>query len=341
MTPGLVSVIVPVFDRPGPLREAVASALAQTYRPIEILIVDDGSTDDTGAVADRLAAEHPETIRVFHVANGGPGSAREVGRLAARGEFLQYLDSDDLLLPRKLELQTEALSALPDAGIAYCRCRETDANGAELPRALRPSDRALAAIFPEFLHGRWWNTITPLYRADLCRQAGSWRPLFQEEDWELDARIGALKPGLAFVNELLAEHRHHGDARLSGTALRERDRLRDRATAHLAIREHAQRAGVEAGSPELARFARELFRLARECGAAGLPAESRSLFAAARKASSSERRRKLDFRLYAVLAGVLGWTMAARLAQSFERLRGAARSRPEKPPVVDRGVSSG
>jgi glycosyltransferase involved in cell wall biosynthesis len=105
---GLVSTIIPVHNRPALLREAVASVLAQTYRPIEIIIVDDGSTDETGREAEALAEKYSE-VHSIHRQNGGPGAARETGRLAARGEFTQYLDSDDLLLPTKFELQVAGL----------------------------------------------------------------------------------------------------------------------------------------------------------------------------------------------------------------------------------------
>src|SRR5262245_3265283 len=99
---GLVSTIIPVHNRPALLREAVASVIAQTYRPVEIIIVNDGSTDATGREAEALAKTHSE-VRAIHRENGGPGAAREKGRLAARGEFIQYLDSDDLLLPTKFK----------------------------------------------------------------------------------------------------------------------------------------------------------------------------------------------------------------------------------------------
>ncbi|MBK8640018.1 MAG: glycosyltransferase family 2 protein [Chromatiaceae bacterium] len=75
--------------------------LDQTYRPIEVTIVDDGSMDDTGRVAKELMAGNPAMVRVLHIANGGPGVAREAVRQVARGDFVQYLDSDDLLLPRQ------------------------------------------------------------------------------------------------------------------------------------------------------------------------------------------------------------------------------------------------
>ncbi len=145
MTPGLVSIIVPVFNRPALLAEAVGSALAQTYRPIEILIVDDGSTDETPATAAQLASEHPAEIRVLRQVNAGPGSARERGRQTARGEFLQYLDSDDLLLPRKLELQVAALrahAAVRDRLRQVPRDRIRRLGEATRSASIRPEDRA-------------------------------------------------------------------------------------------------------------------------------------------------------------------------------------------------------
>jgi glycosyltransferase involved in cell wall biosynthesis len=117
--PELVSTIIPVHNRARLLREAVASVLAQTYRPIEIVIVDDGSTDDTAAVADELARSSPETIVVIHQPNGGPGAARQRGLERARGSFIQFLDSDDLLLPGKFTAQVGALRRQPDCQISY------------------------------------------------------------------------------------------------------------------------------------------------------------------------------------------------------------------------------
>ena len=119
---GLVSTIIPVHNRPSLLREAVASVLAQTYRPLEIIIVDDGSTDDTGGEAEALAEAHPE-VHAIHRENGGPGAARETGRLAAQGEFIQYLDSDDLLLPTKFELQVASLRQCGDCAVSYGKTR--------------------------------------------------------------------------------------------------------------------------------------------------------------------------------------------------------------------------
>ena len=314
MERGLVTAIIPVFNRPAKLREAVASVLAQTYRPIEIVIVDDGSTDDTRRVAGELASAHAE-IRVVHQANGGPGVAREAGRVLARGELIQHLDSDDVLLPRKFELQVAALRAHPECGAAYGITRWRRRDGTIDPHAWGRTGERVETMFPAMLQSRWWTTHTPLYRASLLDAAGTWLPLRIEEDWEYDARIASRGVRLCFVDEVVAEVRSHDEPVLSGRVTLET--LRDRARAHELILGHARRAGIVDDAPEMRHFARELFLLARQCGAAGLAHESARLFTLARDASGKDRGR-LQFRLYALLARTLGWKNAARLA---ERLR--------------------
>jgi glycosyltransferase involved in cell wall biosynthesis len=316
----LVSVIIPVHNRAAMLREAAGSALAQTYRPIEILIVDDGSTDNTAGVADALAAQHPE-ISVIHHSNRGPGGSREAGRLRAGGAYIQYLDSDDLLLPRKLELQVAALCAQPECGVAYGRTRYRNAAGEEIACTWKNPNQVQTAMFPSFLLARWWETATPLYRRSVTDAAGPWLDLRLEEDWEYDARVASLGTRLVFVDEVVCEHRDHSDNRLSRGAGIDAQRLRWRATAHERIYTHARRAGVPLDAPEMRHFARELFLLARMCGAAGLANESRTLFHLAREASGAEANRA-QFRLYRALTRILGWRGAGRLSQLADRMRG-------------------
>jgi glycosyltransferase involved in cell wall biosynthesis len=323
IVPGLVSTVIPVFNRAGMLREAVDCVLKQTYRPIEIIIVDDGSTDDTGAVADSLHSGWPDVIRVLHQANAGPGLAREAGRHLARGEFLQYLDSDDLLDPPKFDIQVGALREHPDCGVAYCKTREA---GLECRAADTPSGRTgedLATILPVALSGRIWQTVTPLFRRSVTDRAGPWTALRQEEDWEYDARVGALGVRLVWVPEWLATHCHHASHRAGGGSLGDPAKMRGRAEAHRLIYQHARRYGVASDDPHMQRFARELFLLARQCGAAGLRHEARELYGLARDASPSERRAGWDFRFYKALAGAVGWARAGRLACWADRFRPA------------------
>src|SRR5262249_38400237 len=185
---GLVSTIIPVHNRPALLQEAVSSVLAQSYRPIEIIIVDDGSNDETGSQADALAGAHPE-VRAIHRKNGGPGAARETGRLAARGEFIQYLDSDDLLLPIKFKLQVAGLRQRRDCSVSYgkARCYIIGERPIDVP--WKRTGERISTMFPSFLQSRWWGTSAPLYRREVTDLAGPWTELRNEEDWEYDCRI--------------------------------------------------------------------------------------------------------------------------------------------------------
>ncbi len=110
MNPPLISCIVPVFNGERYLREALDSIFAQTYRPLEVLVVDDGSTDGTAAVI----ATYGDQVRSLRQANAGPAAARNLGLSAARGGFVAFLDADDLWHPEKLARQMARFEARPD-----------------------------------------------------------------------------------------------------------------------------------------------------------------------------------------------------------------------------------
>jgi glycosyltransferase involved in cell wall biosynthesis len=316
MAGGLVTTIIPVYNRPAMLAEAVASVLAQTYRPIEIIIVDDGSTDETPRAIAALADAHPE-IRALRIPNGGPGAAREAARRMARGEFIQHLDSDDLIDTRKFELQVAALRAHPECGVSYCKARLVAPDGTIDTMPSRRTGERIDTMFPAMLQSRWWETAAPLYRASLIDQAGPWLPLRAEEDWELDCRIAARGVRVCFVDEWLCSHRRH-EENISGHV--DERTLRDRATAHAAILRHARSAGIGDDAPEMRHFARELFLLARQCGSLGLNDEAAVMFRLARDASGP-RRDALQFRLYAALVSIAGWPAAGKLSAALDRLR--------------------
>lgn len=322
MIPDLVSTVIPVHNRPRQLHDAVASVLAQDYRPIEIIIVDDGSTDETLTVAHALAIEHPGVIRPLRQANAGPGAARESGRLAARGEFIQYLDSDDLLLPGKFRAQVAALRSNLEADVAYgiTYLRRADGFLVEVPH--KNTGQSLSTMFPYFLVSRWWETATPLYRSKVTDAAGPWTNLSLEEDWEYDCRVAALGGKLAWVSQPVSEHRDHAGHRLSRGQALDPARMRQRAVSHALIFSHALRAAVPLDSPEMQQFSRELFLVARQCGAAGLPVESRQLFEAARRASGRKRARSIDYLVYRSVAAIVGWTAAGKASHWLDNIRG-------------------
>lgn len=315
---GGVTTIIPVFNRAAMLAEAVASVAAQNW-PGEIVIVDDGSTDDTPAACDALAAAHPEVVRVIHQANGGPGAARAAGQRIASGEFIQFLDSDDRLLPGKFAAQVAALQRDPGCAAAYGWTRLI-VNGVVHDQPWKRTGERIETMFPSMLQSRWWATPTALYRASVLRQAGSWTNLRMEEDWEYDCRIAVLGGRLAYVEQWVSDSVFHGNQLSFGTGAQTPATLRDRAAAHELILGHARAAGIGPDVPEMQHFARELFLLARQCGAAGLPAEARRLFALARDASGPRRNAK-QFRVYSAVAGLVGWTNAGRLSALLDTVR--------------------
>ena len=119
-----VSVVIPTYNRAGCLPRAIDSVLAQTFDDYEIIVIDDGSSDNTSEV---LAA-YGDRVCVVKQVNQGVSAARNHGIRVARGEFVAFLDSDDEWLPRKLEAQVQYLNSHSDVGFAGCLgyCREED-----------------------------------------------------------------------------------------------------------------------------------------------------------------------------------------------------------------------
>jgi hypothetical protein len=317
---GLVSTIIPVHNRASLLREAVQSVLSQDWEHIEVVIVDDGSTDETPDAAQAMAREHPSQVRHVRQDNRGPGAARECGRLLAAGEFIQYLDSDDLLLPAKFELQVAGLRGDAQAGVAYGIAQMRNAAGVLEPSPHKRTGERIDTMFPSFLTERWWETATPLYRRSVTDRAGPWTNLSLEEDWEYDCRIASQGTRLAWVGQPVSESRDHAGHRLSRGPAIDARRLRHRAAAQELIFGHAMRAGIPSTAPELQHFARALFLLARQCGAANLDAESQLLFELAQRAAGRDFN-ALQFNIYRHAAQVFGWSAAGSASCWLDRLR--------------------
>lgn len=278
----LVSIVVPVRNRGAMLDEAIGSVLAQSYRPIEIIIVDDGSTDDTYEQAQRLVAIHPDVVRVIRQPNAGPGAARNAGFARSTGEFVQYLDSDDLLEPRKFERQVEALRANPTAGLAYGITRRLD-TGSSAATVWARTAEPIDDIFPSFLMGRGWDTNAPLWRRSACDLIGPWLELRSHEDWEHDLRAGMLGVRAVHVPEPGAIVRDHGGERASGmgsdfTAVV----VRDMAKAHVAVWRRMKQLGLRNRS-YLEDFSQKMFWIARLCAEHGLLDEADLALAAAKE----------------------------------------------------------
>lgn len=299
------------------LKAAVTSVLRQAYRPIEIIIVDDGSTDETAAVAASITQEYPEIIRVLTQTNMGPGLARENGRRVARGEFIQYLDSDDRLLSNKFTDQTAVLRENPDCGVAYGLTRLVDTEGQVLAEAFKWTNQEFPQLFPGLLVDRWWCTHTPLYRRSVCDQVGPWSDLRYSQDWEYDARVGALGTTLVSTHTLVSEHLTHNEARQTGhgTWLSPPDQIRFFSS----LLDCARKAGVENSAPEMQHFSRWVFARARQSGAMGDAESAQKLYELAVQTAVSP---DLKMRLIGVVSKAFGWRAAGKLGEFRDRLMG-------------------
>jgi hypothetical protein len=320
--PGLVSTIIPVRNRPVMVRDAIESVLRQTYRHAEILVCDDGSTDDTAAAVDNLVRQNPSQVHLLRLPSRGAGLAREAGRLVARGEYIQYLDSDDTLRPRKFEVQVSALARRPDCGAAYGYIALWKDGRFPSNEPHKWSGYALPTLFPWLLVDRWWNTDAPLFRRSVCDAVGPWTNLRWSQDWEYDGRVGALGTRLVHCPEFVCDQRHHAEGRQTANAdWTSPDRLFERQRFLGLLLKHAVTAGVTPAAPEMQHFSRWLFHTARECAAAGMQEQAAACLAWAKKAAGSEGAAGRDYRLWELLVRTLGPVRAGRLARRWSDYR--------------------
>src|SRR5262249_30835699 len=208
MDPGLVSVIVPAFNRQRFLNDAVHSALKQTYSRIEVIVVDDGSTDRTYEVA-RTLARTDGRVRVVRTPNGGPASARNAGLHEATGEYFSFLDSDDVWTRQKIESHVRHLEQNRDVDLVFSDSATADER---LDVQVVHETGTPPVSFRELLTIRnWFATSACTVRRSLLERVGPFRTdISGTEDWELWIRC-ARAGTFAYVPGVVALYRRHGD----------------------------------------------------------------------------------------------------------------------------------
>jgi glycosyltransferase involved in cell wall biosynthesis len=205
----LVSVVIPCYNAARWVDAAVESALRQTYSNVEVIVVDDGSTDDSAAI---IANKYPN-VTLICSPNRGPSAARNQGLGAAHGEWTQFLDADDLLHPDKLFLSLEVYAPRPDvqfawaphasASEAFCLADIATCSRSEI----RLSRNALEATYAP---------STAVFRTSFLKQVGEWdESLERWVDLEYHARIAAQQPVYARLSDPLYFYREHSGARIS------------------------------------------------------------------------------------------------------------------------------
>jgi len=205
-----VSVIIPTYNRALYIAETLESVFSQTFKDYEVIVVDDGSSDNT---ADVLK---PYMVRIDYIRkeNGGQGSARNAGIKVACGEYIAFLDSDDLWVPEKLEIQTGFADEHPDAGLIfsdYVVFRADESGQTKEMKRVQIKDQELS--FHALFHGNFIPTLTVFVRRSCINGVGLFdesRDLIGGEDYEMWLRI-AMKYKLAHIPAFLAKYRDHNN----------------------------------------------------------------------------------------------------------------------------------
>jgi glycosyltransferase involved in cell wall biosynthesis len=193
----LVSVIIPVYNGEKYLAEAIKSVLAQTYRPIEVIVVDDGSTDGSADVAKGFVP----FVQCCFQPNGGTGAARNRGIDLARGSFFAFLDADDVWVKDKLTLQMAAFDANPDVDIVFGHVKQF--HSPELDESAKNRIRCPAELMPGHLPSAMLIKRNAFFRVGLFET--HWQ-VGQDVSWVLRAmeqRLNVIMlPDLVYMRRL-------------------------------------------------------------------------------------------------------------------------------------------
>jgi glycosyltransferase involved in cell wall biosynthesis len=272
----LVSVVIPTYNRAKVICRTIDNVLEQTYPNIEIIIVDDGSTDDT---QERLRV-YGDKIRLIRQVNAGPAAARNRGMEAARGEFIALQDSDDLWVTTKLERQVEVMLKAGES-VVCCLCDTL----LRYTSRQEVTDFQRAWVRPPFEEGVWINIAdvlatrfvffcqTALIRTEAVRRVGGFdETLKYHEDYELPLRL-ALEGPWGFVRGQLTIWNESGEESYSQKALSEEVEMRE---CEVRMRESIlARVEARGGPARLKRHLRwELHRNRRELWLAKLAREN-------------------------------------------------------------------
>lgn len=182
----LVSVVIPAYNAERFLARAMRSALAQTYSHLELIVVDDGSTDGTAGI---IRAFPDRRVRHFSQPNRGQGAARNLGIRASAGRYVTFLDADDVYLPQKVERQVEFLTTHPECQIVFCEAVHFYARRPDklLMRKSRPDP---SDMLRELLRSSFVNPNTMMIAGDTLRGAFLFREdRYYPEEWDLCLRL--------------------------------------------------------------------------------------------------------------------------------------------------------
>lgn len=212
---GLVSVIIPTYNRSGLLIEAIQSVINQTYRPIECIVVDDGSTDNTKKLVSQLIGNNNEsfTLRYIYQKKAGSQVGRNTGTEAATGEYIQYLDSDDLLYPDKIRNQVYFLQENKECDGVWGGWAKGSPDKHEIIISLARED-----LLTQLLTEHCIVNFSFLFRRNLIAKIGTWDVSIKRNQ-EIDFQVRGLLAGgnYQYQSQIGGLWRIHEEERIANT----------------------------------------------------------------------------------------------------------------------------
>ncbi|SMP62068.1 Glycosyl transferase family 2 [Neorhodopirellula lusitana] len=213
----LISVVIPTYNREDIITDALNSVYQQTYRPLEIIVVDDGSTDNTTGVVSHWIRSHSEDPSLFRTQlvyqrNGRAPAARNKGIRSAKGKYVQFLDSDDILYGNSIRLKFDAIQG-SSCLYAYSKNHLLDCEGTIVGTCGQPWPKTGGAIATYL-----FDTIGPLIPSYFFDEIGGWdESLIATDEIELHGRLKARYGEGAYVDEFCHAARDHAGPRVSQT----------------------------------------------------------------------------------------------------------------------------
>jgi len=200
-----VSVIIPTYNRSGLLREAIASVLKQSFEDLEVIIVDDGSTDDTRTVVESI---DDCRVKYFYKSNGGAPSARNLGLRKSRGEFIAFLDHDDLWPENYLEVMVAHMEKNKEFGLVYSPITVIHPDGKQTKSYKRPEGKSGWITLDLFKRGFVWTSATVIRKSAFKNFYYDESLSASYEDGDYFLRLSTRTPFL-FVRDVEAIRRNH------------------------------------------------------------------------------------------------------------------------------------
>lgn len=182
--------MIPAYNVASYIEAAIDSALAQTVGDLEVIVVEDGSTDDTADVIAQVSARHCDPrLKVLHRANGGLAAARNTGILMSSGQYIGFLDADDIWLPTKAQRHIDLMHLDPTIGISFSNSRYILEDGTITPHLLR-ADKLRPGFHDMIRRNHVGNGSAPIVRRACFDQAGRFNETLKScEDYEMWCRI--------------------------------------------------------------------------------------------------------------------------------------------------------